>query len=293
MSWLDRLRAGLTARGVRGQARERIMLELADHIACEPGGEERLGNADELAARFAEELGTDRSRRSALAAFAALSVTAVAVIASQLLLGGAVGYPGFNHGYSLLLAIPALLGIVIAPQAALVAGGLAALRVLRRRRAETMPAAELALLRGRTLVALGAGLATAVGLELYVIDFSSVLPAWWIALVGTLAASSIAALLLALATLRRASSIRSEAEGPAGDIFDDLPIPGAMWFRRGRWRLGGLAVAAVAVGMTLLEWHAEGSLSEGLQRGTVEAIAAAAGFALFGRAIGAASGSRR
>ncbi len=42
---------------------------------------------------------------------------------------------------------------------------------------------ELAAIRRRTWVGLLSGIATMVGLELYVVDFSSFLPAWWLALV--------------------------------------------------------------------------------------------------------------
>lgn len=288
MSWLEQLEGELTLRGVRGGERERILLELHDHIACEPGCEERLGDQASLAASFAEELGTDMARRSALGAFAALAVTAAVLAVSQLAIGAAGGPPGFDHGHSLLLFMPAMLGMLVAPQVALVAGCLAAVRALRRRRTGSLPAAELALLRRRTRIALLAGLATALGLELYVLDFSSVLAAWWLALVGGAAAVAALALLAAMRALLRAGEIVSEAEGPSGDIFDDLPIPGSRWLGRQPWRLGALAALGVTVVMTALVCHAERSLVEGLERGVVEGIAAAAGFALLGRAIGAA-----
>jgi hypothetical protein len=288
MSWLEQLEGELTLRGVRGRERERILLELHDHIACEPGCEGRLGDAAALAASFAEELGTDRARRSALGAFAALAVTAAVLAVSQLAIGAAGGPPGFDHGHSFLLFMPAMLGMLVAPQVALVAGCLAAVRALRRRRTGSLPAAELALLRRRTRIALLAGLATALGLELYLLDFSSVLAVWWLALVGGAAAVAALALLAAMRALWRAGEIVSEAEGPSGDIFDDLPIPGSRWLGRQPWRLGALAVLGVTAVMTALVWHAERSLVEGLERGAVEGIAAAAGFALLGRAIGAA-----
>jgi hypothetical protein len=288
MSWLEQLESELTLRGVRGGERERILVELSDHIACEPGCEERLGDPAALAASFAEELGTDRARRAALGAFAALAVTALALAVSQLAIRAAGGPPGFHHGLSLLLFVPAALGMLVASQVALVAGCLAALRALRRRRTVCLPAAELALLHRRTWIALIAGLATALGLELYVLDFSSVLAAWWLAVVGGAAALATLALLAAMRRLWRAGEIVSQADGPSGDVFDDLPIPGSRWLRRRPWRLGALAALGVMAAMTTLVWHAERSLVEGLERGVVEGIAAAAGFALLGRAIGAA-----
>jgi hypothetical protein len=86
MSWLETLSAELRARGIIGREHHRIVLELRDHITCEPGCEDRLGDPEELAAEFADELATDRARRSALDAFAAL-----AAATGFALLGGAIG----------------------------------------------------------------------------------------------------------------------------------------------------------------------------------------------------------
>ena len=108
------------------------MLEFEDHIDCEPGCEERLGDPRELAA-------------------------------------------GFDSGLSLALFVPAFFGMFLAPQVALVAGTLAALRALRRRRVRSLPASEIGLIGRRTRVVLLAGFATVAGLELYAVDFSLVL----------------------------------------------------------------------------------------------------------------------
>ena len=289
MSWLQQLTDELSARGVTGAERRRIVFELQDHIACEPGCEDRLGDARGLAHSFADELASAGARRSALAVFAALTVAAGALILSQLAIGR-TGYPGFDNGYSLALFIPAALGMFIAPQAALVAGILAAVRALRRRGVAVMPAGEVALIRRRAWVGLCSGLAATVGLELYVIDFSAVLPGWWLALVGGAGAVAMVALLLAGATLMRSGTIVAGAEGSAGDVFDDLPPVAWGWFRHSPRRLGAAACAAVTLAMTVFEWHAERSLIEGLERGVFEGLAATAGFALLGRAIGVLAG---
>jgi hypothetical protein len=289
MSWAQQLADELTARGVVGRERRRIVLELQDHIACEPSCEERLGDPRELAARFADEFATDGARRGAFAAFAALALAALALAVSQLAIAPAGGYPGFDHGRSLMLFIPAALGMFIAPQAALVAGTLAAWRALRRRRRRAvLPAAEVALIRRRASVGLGAGLATMAGLELYVLDFSAVLPLWWLALVGGLAGLAALALIAVLARLHRVGSLVASGEGPAGDVFQDLPFLRPRWLRASPWRLGAAASLTVGFAMTLFEWHAERSLFEGLQRGAFEGLAAAVGFVLLGRAIGVA-----
>lgn len=287
MSWLDRLDAELRARGVPRRDLRRIHLELSDHIACEPGCEDRLGDPRSLAITFAEELATARARGSALTTFTALALTAAALTFSQLTVPRAGGYPTFSAGLSLLLFMPALFGMLVAPQAALVAGGLAALRALRRRRVPNLPAAEIALINRRARIALVAGSAIVAGLELYVVDFSPRLPGWWVISTGGLGAAAGAALVLAWRALTRAQTTVSERAGRAGDLYDDLPLPRWGWLRNGPWRLGALAVLAASLAVTMFEAHAEHSLLEGVQRGTFEALAAAVGLALLGRAIGA------
>lgn len=285
MSWLDALGRQLEARGLPARERQRIVLELGDHIACEPGCEERLGDPTVLAAVFADELASARSRRSALNAFAALAVTALALAISQLTLAG-VGYPGFDHGLTQALFWPALIGVFFAPQAALVAGTLAGLRAIRRRRATILPEAELALLTRRTRIALSAGLATVAGLELYVLDFAGRLPVWWLALTAGLGLAAGGALLCAWRSLGRALRLRSDVPGPAGSVFDDLPFLRWRVLQARPWRVGALAVLLAGAIMTAFEAHAEHSLAEGIQRGAVEGLLAAAGLLLLGRAIG-------
>jgi Domain of unknown function (DUF1707) len=292
MTWLDRLADQLAARGVTGKDRRRILAELQDHIDCEPGCESRLGDPQDLAASFADELATDRARRAALDVFVALALAAIALLVSQLTIAHAGGYPGFTHGLSLALFVPAAVGMFVASQVALVAGTLAALRAVRRRRARTLPAAETALIRRRAWIGLFGGLATVLGLELYVVDFSSVLPAWWLALVAGLAGVAGVALLAAAKRLVGAGAIIAGTGGPPGNVFDDVPSIDWRWLRRRPWRLGAIASLTVFLAMTLLGWHAEHSLIEGIERGVIEGLAAAAGFALLGRAIGVAGAAR-
>ena len=289
MTWLQRLADDLTARGIRGHDRRRIVAELRDHIECEPESVARLGDPTELARTFADEMATSRTRRAAWHAFGALSTAAAVLAFSQVALVRTVGYPGFNHGLSLLLFFPALVGMLLAPQVALVSGTLAALRALRRRRVTRMPAAEIGLLGRRIRVALAAGFATVGGIEIYVVDFSARLPAWWLGTVGGLGLASGAALVWATHSLVGARALVSGTPGGAGDVFDDLPAIGFSWLRRRSWRLGAAASLLVAAAMTAFEAHAERSLAEGLQRGIVEGVAAAIGFALLGRTIGVAS----
>jgi hypothetical protein len=287
MSWLDELSLELCGRGVPRRERTRIVIELDDHIACEPGCEDRLGDPRALAMSFADELATSAARVSAFVSFAALAVAAVVLIVSQLTLGRFSHYPGYSNGLSMLLFFPAILGMVVAPQIALVAGTLAAWRALRRRRVASLPAQEIALIHRRARIALAAGFATMAGLELYVIDFSQRLPTWWLGLVGGLAAVAGVGLLVASRKLVRAGAIVSATGGQAGDIYDDLPVLGWRRLRARPWFLGALASVAVGLALGAFEAHAEHSVFEGLQRGTFEGLAVAIGFGFLGRAIGA------
>ena len=234
MSWLGEFEDELTARGIRTAARERLVAEFADHLACEQGSSTRialtrLGAAREIAGQYADELAADDARGGALAAFAALSCAAIALIVEQLTLGR-VGYPGFNHGYSAALALIALAAVVLGSQVALVAGSLAAWRAVRRRREAVLPAAEIALLRRRCSVGLSAGLVTTAGL-------------------------------LARQALARSSSTLAFASGPPGDLFDD--IPPLRGLRAHPLRLCLLAALGTGGLVALAEWHAEHSLAGG------------------------------
>jgi hypothetical protein len=283
MSWLDDLSLELHSRGVPRRERTRIVLELDDHIACEPGCEDRLGDPRALAISFADELATDRARHSAFVTFAALAAAAVVLIVSQLTLGR---YPGYSNGISTLVFVPAVLGMLVAPQVALVAGTLAAWRAVRRRGVPSLPAEEIGLIHRRARVALAAGFATMAGLELYVVDFSERLPGWWLGLIGGLAATAGAALFAASRRLTRSQAIISTAGGDAGDIYDDLPLLNWRWLRRRPWLLGVLASVVVGLAVGAFAAHAERSVLEGVQRGVFEGLAAGAGFVLLGRVIG-------
>ncbi len=289
MSWLNEFEDELAARRVRRAARERLVAELADHLACEEGQPEpialtRLGAAREIAAECAEELAADEGRRSAFVAFAALAVTAIALAATQMGLA-AIGYPGYDRGLSAAISLPSLLGIVVGSQVALVTGTLAGWRALRRRRQRVLPAAELALIATRTRIALAAGLVVSLSIALLAVDYVRVLPAWWLALAFTLSAAATGALAGAWRVGAHASSTLAAAAGPAGDLFDDVPLLRVL--RGHPVRLcAGLALTS-GTAITLLEWHAEHSLAEGVQRGVAEALVFSLCFAALGRVVGA------
>ena len=289
MSWLSEFDEELRRRGVRRRVRERLVAELGDHIACEEGQPSnatstRLGAAREIAGAYADELATDEGRRSAFIAFAALGLTALALIATQMGLG-AIGYPGYDRGLSTAISLPSILGIVVGSQVALIAGLLAGWRALRRRRAPVLPAAEIAVIATRTRLALAAGLVVSVCIALLAIDYVRVLPAWWLALAFTLSGATTVALGGAWQIGARASSTLATAPGPPGDLFDDVPPlrvlrghPVRLW--------AGLALTS-GTAITLFEWHAEHSLAEGVQRGVAEMLLFSLCFAALGRVVGA------
>jgi len=285
MTWTEDLADELGRRGISGRRRTAIVLEFEDHISCEPACVSRLGDPRELAGEFVDELATQSARRAARGTFGALVLAAIALIASQVAIGAAAGYPGFDRGYSLVLGLAAGLCMVVAPQVALVAGSLGLARALRRRAEPVLPAAEIRLLRRRAWVGLGGGLGTSLALELYAANFSAIEPSWWVGLTGVLAGLSILALGGAALSLRHTGGLVVSRTGPAGDIFDDLPLLRPL--RDRPWRLCTIVAGGVGLAMTLAEWQAERSLAEGLQRGLFEGLAAAAGFVLLGRAIGA------
>lgn len=74
----------------------------------------------------------------------ALAAAAVVLLVSLVTLARLAHYPGYSDGISILLFFPALLGMAVASQVALVAGTLSALRALRRRRAVQLAAQEIA-----------------------------------------------------------------------------------------------------------------------------------------------------
>jgi hypothetical protein len=289
--FIQRLDHELANRGVRRTMRRRIALEYADHLACDPDAESRIGDPQHLAGEFAAELAVDDARRVARNAFAALALTALALVVGQLTISAAGGYPGYNNGLSTALAVPTILTILIAPQIALVAGCLAALRALRRRGSRLLPDAEVALIHRRARIAVGAGLALCVALLLYAVDHTQEMAGWWVALqIGLATAAGLALIVVAVQAHRSRQTIGA-VPGPSGGLVDDLP-PLALAANHRRATCITAALLAGAVG-AVLGGVAERSLIEGLERGTFEAIVVAVCLALalrFSKAGGAARG---
>ena len=275
-AYLDELGRELGAVGIRGRLRRRILAESEDHLRSDPDALERFGSAQLVANRFAAELGTRASRRAAVGAFAALAF-AGAVYGVAFVGASFAGVP--DPDTFPVAAVIAFAAIVLAPQVAFVAGALALVRTLRRRDT-VLPTAELRVINRRTGVAVASGLATMGGLALFAYELRAELAGWWVAYTLSGAAAAWVLLVLAAVPAGRASVLRPQVAGGAGDVFDDLGLP-----RIDPWRFAGL----VALGAGLLVWVAgaiQGDPLDAAVRGAVEGLACLGGFAVFGRYLG-------
>ena len=260
--------------GRSGRLRRRILAELADHLACDPDAD--LGPPRALARQFADELGTSRSRRAAFAGFAALGVAGVAYAVAFVASAGMTA----TQPHSRVIGWLAAAALVVAPQIAFVAGALALLRALRRRRDCALPAQEVQVLVRRTGVALAAGLGTMGAVALSAHEYGA-----HAGIAYAAAAIGGGALLLAAPSALAAARIRPAGAGDAGDVFADL---GALVPERLRGDARRLA-RAVAAAVGLAVWAAgivQGDPIDGLIRGVAEALACLGGFAVLGRFLG-------
>jgi hypothetical protein len=247
----DELARELTAAGIHGRRRDRILAEFADHLGCDPHAD--LGEPKELAQQFADDLAVHVTRRAAIWAFGGLALVALAVAVPALTLPTA---PDIAGGRSLLLASVATIALVVGAQVALAAGCLALLRALR------CPE-DAALVRSRTAVALGAGALTAFGSALYALNFWGVVPKWWAML--SIAAAALALLPLAgpaTACLRVGRLRTTPRERPRGLSADLGPLAQPL--------LIGTVATLVMLAATSI---AERSVIEGALRAAFEGIA--------------------
>jgi hypothetical protein len=255
--------------------------EITDHLACDPEAE--LGDARVLARQFADELGTSRARRAALAGFGALTlagiVFAVAFVASPHHAFGAV-----PRGAPLLGQLATGVAL-LAPQLAFVAGILAALRVLQRRRATVLPAAEASMIVRRAAVGVVAGLASMVALGLLAIEYRAYLPGWWATLAEAGAGAGVIALVASVPALFAAARLRPVAPGGPGDVFDDLGRWAPTWLRSHPWRFALMVAGIVALAITLFGVLASDG-PDGAIRGIADALVCLVGFATLGRYLG-------
>jgi hypothetical protein len=288
VTYLAELEAELSAAGVRGRAARRVLDEAADHL----GELERpadFGDPRLVARQVAAVVASSRTHRAAIASFAALVLTGLASIGLFALASGRSS-PDIASAQTVWVGIAAALGIVFLPQLSFVAGMLMIWRALRLQ--QPAPAAELALVRRRAAVALGAAAATLSAWGVYAFEYRAELPGVWLEVtILAVAAVVLAPLACGAALLRVAAAPAPLPGGPAGDVFTDLePVfsrtPLArLNLEQHPWRFAGgfaLAVGVVATLATL----GEGGLVAGLVRGVPEAIAVLVFYAAFGRVLG-------
>jgi hypothetical protein len=281
VSFTNQLSQELTSAGISGRLRRRIVAEIADHLACDP--EADLGEPRELARQFADQLGTSRARRAAVASFGALALAGI-LFAAALVASPHAVFGAAPPGAQVLGRVATGLAL-LAPQIAFVAGVLAALRAVQRRRRAVLPAAEATVIVRRAALGVAAGIATMVGLGLIAVEYRAHVPGWWATLAEVSAAVGIAALVAAIPSVAAAARLRPVAPGPAGDVFDDLGAWAPASLRGRPWRLAFITAAAVAAGITFFGVLGSDAY-DGAVRGILDALLCLLGFATLGRYLG-------
>ena len=247
---IEQLGRELTAAGIRGHRRDRILAEFADHLACDPQAE--LGEPRALAQQFADELAVQTTRRAAVWAFGALAFVAIAVGVPAVTLPTA---PDIAGGRSLVLAGLATLALVVGAQVAFAAGCIAFVRALRHPE-------DVALVRRRTAVALGAGTLTALGSALYAVNFFADVPTWWAVFSVTAAGAAVLPLLVPARACLLVGELRITRRYAQGLSADLGPLANPLLIG------AGVILLMLAAGSV-----AERSLVEGALRAGFEAVA--------------------
>jgi hypothetical protein len=278
--YLESMSRELARVGIDGRLRRRILAELADHLACDPGAE--LGAASALARQFADELGTSRARVAAFRAFGALAFAGVlfaVAIASAAELGG-VGRVNVSPAETALI-----LACILAGQVAFVAGGLGLLRALRFRHDTVVCTEEAAVLARRAGTGLAAGAVTMLALPAIALGAPHSLSSAWRVYAFAAAGAGICAMLLAAPAVVAAVRVRPQVDGRAEDLLSDLgsllptPPEGSPW-RFALLVALTLAIATAAAGV------AGNDPYDGALRGLFEAGGCLVGFATLGRYLG-------
>jgi hypothetical protein len=278
--YLRDLETELSAVGIRGSRRRRILAETADHLR-ESGNTARFGEPKLIAARFADELATNGARRVAFMSFIAL---APAGIAYAVLLGLIRTRPDIAAAKMLPLAIASALIMVLAPQVSFAAGLLTLARAWRLRSQTVASAADVRVLRRRAAVALGSGAAAFAGMAVYAYAYSSGLAGWWTTAVFVASGAAVVPIGGAALALAGTARLRPQAAGTAGDVFDDVAplldlIP--LGLRGKPWHFCLLVAAAVAAAALVA-----GGPDEGPRNAVAEFVAVCAAFAVLGRFLG-------
>lgn len=281
MSYHDELHRELTAVGITGRLRARITDEFDDHLAC--ASEADLGTPRLIARRFADELGTARARRAGLTSFAALALAGT-LFALAFVTAPQPVYGAMPAGASWTLRLANWVG-VIAPQVAFAAGMLALLRALRRRGSAIMAGAEARMVLRRATVGVVMGVASMASLGVLALELNPHLKSSWVTLALACAGIGLVALAATIPALVAARRLPTAAEGPAGDLFDDIG-PWLPLSLDGRpWRLALVVAAAIFVLMSATGWMASDGY-DGMLRGFADGLLCLLGFATLGRYLG-------
>jgi hypothetical protein len=278
--YMNALRDALSEVGIRGRLRTRILVELEDHLRCDPNA--NLGSPLELAREFADEHGTSRARRGTIAAFGALALAGVVFAVAFL---AATNFGMLRTAQSRPLSLAGAVIAAVASQVAFATGTLAVLRLLWRRHDLVLTRAESTVLVRRTAIALVSGIAAMVGLALMAFGLRHGVSSSWPTTVLILASVGAAALLVAAPAVVWAARLRPTAPGDRGDIFDDLGPLAPPIFRGRPWRFA--VTFAALLGLALAGQGVVASDPyDGILRGIMEMAACLGGFAVLGRYIG-------
>jgi hypothetical protein len=283
VSYVQDLAGELSAVGIRGRLRRRILAEIEDHLACDP--QAVLGPPRDLARQFADELGTTRACRAGLATFAGLAVAGGATVAAVLAwqVNGSTLYE--LQDVSSTLTDLGLALLVVGSQVAFVAGLLGVIRALRHRRDVALSRDEAVVIGRRVATGLAAGFACLAGLALLAVEYQRSHSGWW----GTFAlgAAALGAIALAAATPAavRAARLRPVTTGDRGDLFQDIGLVTPPVLRGRHWTLALIVAGALGLVITL-GGVAQADPFDGALRGIAEALACLTGFVVLGRYLG-------
>jgi hypothetical protein len=283
MSYSERLERELSAIGISGALGKRIVAEIEDHLACDPGAD--LGEPKVIARQFADELGTRRALRAAGVAFAALAVAGVLFVVTLLAVRSLGGFVARVHQSESTLAVVGIGLSAVGAQVALIAGGLGCLRALRRWHAQVLSREEALVLVRRASVGLAAGLVTLVGLAFAAIGLQGHIAEWWTTLALSAAGAGTLALGAALPIVLAARRLRPLAQGAAGDLSDDLRGLLPVRLHAGSWSFAACVVCVLALGLTLVG-IVQDDPYDGALRGLADGAACLFGYVALGRYLG-------
>lgn len=289
----------LRAAGVHGRAARRVESEARDHLlssAATRGPEQAVasfGDPRDVASGIAAQLATTRTRWSALAALAALTVSGVAYLVASALVAGS-GWPDITAGQIVWIGVVATIGLALVPQVAFACGLLTLLSLLARRRATVLGDTSLRLLRRRALVGMGAAAATSLLWLVWATQFDHSLPTGSppTLAVALVSAAALPGLAVAALLVARATRPAATPDGGAATALEELDgLATGFGLRAGSisrltpWRFALSIAALVFLAALVLGWIAEGDAGSGLARAVPETAALLACFAVLRRPL--------